>query len=145
MSPALIWFVVGLVLMLLELALPGVILVFIGLGAWVAALMAWLGWVDSLAGQMIVFAVSSIVLLVGLRRVFKGWLMGVTVAGDNASDLDEFLGKPVTVVAAIPADGVGKVEFKGASWNAQCPDALSTGAAAVITGRDGLCLLVRAK
>ena len=90
-------------------------------------------------------AVSSIVLLVGLRRVFKGWLMGVTVAGDNASDLDEFLGKPVTVVAAIPADGVGKVEFKGASWNAQCPDALSTGAAAVITGRDGLCLLVRAK
>ena len=104
-----------------------------------------LGWVDSLAGQMIVFAISSIVLLVGLRRVFKGWLMGITVAGDNASDLDEFLGKPVTVVAAIPADGVGKVEFKGSHWNAQCPDSLSTGAAAVITGRDGLCLLVRAK
>jgi len=145
MSPALIWFAVGLVLILLELALPGVILVFIGLGAWVAALLVWLGWVDSLAGQMIVFAIASALLLVVLRRVFKGWLMGITVAGDNASDLDEFLGKPVTVVTAIPADGVGKVEFKGSHWNAQCVQPLGPGAAAVITGRDGLCLLVRAK
>lgn len=33
MSPAQIWFLVGLVLVLAEFALPGVILVFIGLGA----------------------------------------------------------------------------------------------------------------
>jgi membrane protein implicated in regulation of membrane protease activity len=145
MSPALIWFVVGLVLILLELALPGVILVFIGLGAWVAALLVWLGWVDSLAGQMIVFALSSTVLLVGLRRLFKSWLMGVTITGDSTADLDEFLGKPVTVVVSIPADSVGKVEFKGSHWNAQCAQPLGAGAAAVITGRDGLCLLVRAK
>ena len=145
MSPALLWFLVGLVLMMLELALPGIILVFIGLGAWAAALAAWLGWVDSLAGQAMVFAIASVILLVGLRRIFKTWLTGVTMAGDSAHELNEFLGKSVSVIVAIPSGGVGKVEFKGAHWSAQCADALSVGTSAVITGRDGLCLLVRPK
>lgn len=131
--------------MLLELALPGIILVFIGLGAWVAALAAWLGWVDSLAGQILIFAIASVVLLVGLRRLFKSWLTGVTLESDTTHELNEFLGKTVSVVAAIPSGGVGKVEFKGAYWNAQCADSLSIGSPAIITGRDGLCLLVRPK
>jgi membrane protein implicated in regulation of membrane protease activity len=145
MSPALYWFLGGLVLMLLELALPGIILLFIGLGAWVTALAAWLGWVDSLAGQTLVFAIASVVLLVGLRRLFKGWLTGFTLAGDSAHELNEFLGKTVPVVTAIPAGGVGKVEFRGVHWNAQSDAPLGAGASAIITGREGLCLLVRPK
>ena len=145
MSPALLWFLAGLVLMLLELLLPGIILVFIGLGAWVAALAAWLGWVDSLAGQALVFAIASVVLLVGLRRLFKGWLTGVTLAGDSAHELNEFIGKTVPVLTAIPSGGMGKVEFRGAHWNAQSSEPLGAGASAIITGREGLCLLVRPK
>lgn len=145
MSPALLWFLFGLVLMLLELVLPGIILVFIGLGAWVAALVAWLGWVDSLAGQSLVFAVASVVLLVGLRRIFKEWFTGVTLENGSADELNEFIGKTVAVIASIPPGGVGKVEFKGAHWSAQCDESLSVGSSAIIKGRDGLCLLVRPK
>ena len=59
MNAAQIWFLAGLVLVLAEFATPGVILVFIGLGAWVAALTTWLGWTEALGAQMGVFAVSS--------------------------------------------------------------------------------------
>lgn len=131
--------------MLLELVLPGIILLFIGLGAWIAALAAWLGWADTLAGQAMVFAIASVVLLVGLRRLFKNWLTGVTLESSSADEMNEFIGKTVSVVAAIPSQGVGKVEFKGAHWSAQCAEPLSVGAFAVITGREGLCLLVRPK
>lgn len=146
MSPAQIWFLVGLVLVLAEFALPGVILVFIGLGAWVVSLTTWLGWTGSLGSQMIVFAVASLVLLIGLRRMFKSWLMGFSKSNpDVARNLDEFLGKPVRVMSAFEAGVPGKVEFKGANWTAESDDALQPGDTAVITGVDGLCLKVRRK
>jgi membrane protein implicated in regulation of membrane protease activity len=37
-SPIIIWFVVGLVLILMEFVIPGLVIVFFGLGAWVAAI-----------------------------------------------------------------------------------------------------------
>jgi len=41
-----IWFIAGLVLILLEFVVPGVILVFFGAGAWVVALGMWLGVIE---------------------------------------------------------------------------------------------------
>lgn len=146
MTPAQIWFLVGLVLVLAEFAVPGVVLVFIGLGAWVASFATRLGWTDSLAAQMTVFAVSSLVLLLGLRRLFKSWFMGFTkVNPDTTRDLDEFIGRPVVVVTALAAGSRGKVEFKGAGWTAESEDALEPGETAFITGMDGLCLKVSRK
>ncbi|MBX7209070.1 MAG: NfeD family protein [Verrucomicrobiaceae bacterium] len=146
MSPAQMWFTIGLVLVLAELALPGVVLVFIGLGAWITALTTRLGWTQSLDSQMILFAVSSLVLLVGLRRLCKTWFMGFSTSNpDTSRDLDEFAGKPVRVTAAIGPGVQGKVEFKGAAWTAEADEALAAGETAVITDIDGLCLKVRRK
>ncbi len=146
MTPAQIWFLVGLVLVLSELALPGVILVFIGIGAWMASLTTWLGWTESLGPQMLVFAISSLVLLLGLRRLCKSWLMGFSKTNaDGSQDLDEFIGKPVRVITGLTAGVQGKVEFKGAGWTAESDDTFAPGDTAVITGLDGLCLKVRRK
>ena len=146
MSPAQIWFLVGLVLVLGEFVTPGVILVFIGIGAWMASLTTWLGWTGSLASQMMVFAIASLMLLVGLRRLFKPWLMGFSKTNpDTTRDLDEFIGKPVRVVSALAAGVRGKVEFKGASWTAESDDSLEPGDTAIVTGLEGLCLKVKRK
>jgi inner membrane protein len=146
MSPAQIWFLVGLVLVLGEFVTPGVILVFIGLGAWLASLTTWLGWTESLGMQMMVFAISSLVLLVGLRRLFKSWLMGFSKTNPDASrDLDEFIGKPVRVMSAFEAGVPGKVEFKGANWTAESDEPMQPGDTAIITSMDGLCLKVKRK
>ncbi|MAE69408.1 MAG: hypothetical protein CME06_02940 [Gemmatimonadetes bacterium] len=55
---ALLWFVVGLALALAEMAAPGVILIFFGLGAWVVALTTWIGLTPGLQSQLLLFAVA---------------------------------------------------------------------------------------
>lgn len=142
-EPYVLWFLAGLVLVLLEFAAPGVIIVFIGLGAWAASLTTWLGWTTTMASQMTVFAVASLVFLFGLRNLFKGWFMGLSKSGDARETDEEFLDKEVRVVSAITEGRTGKVEFKGANWNARSTLALNPGDMAVIVSRDGLLLTVR--
>ena len=37
LKPELIWFLIGLVLLLMEFAIPGLVVLFFGIGAWVVA------------------------------------------------------------------------------------------------------------
>lgn len=139
----LLWFLAGLLLVLLEFAAPGVILVFLGMGAWAASLTAWLGWTPTLAGQMGVFAAASVIFLWGLRNLWKDWFMGRSQHGDSRETDDEFLNKEVRVVTTITTEIPGKVEFKGAHWKARGLGNLDAGDFATIVGREGLQLIVR--
>lgn len=146
MTPVQIWFLVGLVLVLAEFAVPGVVLVFIGIGAWVVSLTTHFGWTHSLDSQLLVFAGASVVLLIVLRRLFKSWFMGFSKENpERGRDLDDFIGKPVRVLACISPGTQGKVEFKGAGWNAESEEALAPGDVAVIIALEGLCLKVKRK
>ncbi len=144
-DPALIWFVVGMALVLLEFVAPGVILVFFGLGAWVTVAAVKLGLADTLASQMAWFSLSSVVLLFGLRRVFKSWFTGFSTSRSTRTDLDEFTGQEVVVISAVRGRERGLVEFKGANWSARAVDEgadFAAGERVRITAVDGLCLLV---
>lgn len=142
MSPALAWFIAGFILILAEFAVPGVILVFIGLGAWAASLTSCLGWTQAAGAQTAVFALSSLVLLVGLRRLFKGWFLGISHDAATAGALNEFEGRAVRVISPVEPGRTGKVEFKGAPWNASSDEPLKPGDSARIISVDGLCLKV---
>lgn len=140
-SPELIWFLAGLGLILAEFVVPGVVLVFFGLGAWVAALAAWLG-LEGTSLQAAVFMLASLAFLFGLRRFVKGWFLGET-KDKGAAMLEEFIGKEVVVSSEIPGGlKTGKVELKGAEWNARAATFLPKGACAVVESRDGLVLVV---
>jgi len=140
MDTALIWFLVGLGLVLAELAVPGVILVFIGVAAWLVAILDWIG-VDSFSVQLWIFGIASIVLVFGARRFVKGWFSGKE-SSENGDIDEEFVGKIVTVVSAIDAGGFGLVELKGARWKATSEVALEEGSQAVVTARDNITLEV---
>ncbi len=144
-SPALIWFLVGLALALSEIFLPGIILVFFGAGAWIVALTTWWGWTDSLASQLAVFTVASLILLVALRRAIRNRFLGHTTnTEDGSANLDEFTGATVKVLTDISPDGGdGSVEFKGASWKARSRDTLAEGERAEVITADGIVLEVR--
>lgn len=142
-EPYVLWFVAGLVLVLLEFAAPGIVIIFFGLGAWVASLTAWLAWTPTLASQLGVFALASIALLLGLRRSCRSWFAGLSESGDAQSTEEEFIGREVRVTSAISPAQPGKVEFKGAFWNARSSEPLQPGDAAVILSREGLQLHVR--
>lgn len=137
-----LWFIAGLVLILLEFVAPGVIIVFFGVGAWIVAAGMWIGLIDSVPAQCFTFAISSLLLLFVLRRYVTSWFVG---GSSNGGDVEEeFVGKKVRVIHAIGGgEDTGKVELKGAEWRARCDTALDPGSHAIVIGRDGLLLVVK--
>lgn len=144
MEAKLIWFIAGLVMILLEFVAPGVVIIFFGIGAWVVALGMWIGLIESLATQCAVFSISSLLFLFLLRRYVSRWFVGGILNQGNNVD-EEFVGKTVRVVKAIGGgDETGKVELKGAEWLAHCEQPLDAGRYATVVKRDGIHLTVEA-
>ena len=140
-----IWFVAGLVMILLEFTQPGLVIVFFGVGAWVVSLLAYLDLLETLRSQLLVFGGVSVGLLLGLRRWVKGKFYGhISDRQDLNRNLDEFIGKQVTVLQdVIPGKPGGQVEFKGTSWSAVSDQEIKKGETAVIAEMDGLTLVIK--
>lgn len=142
LKPELIWFIIGLICLLIEFAAPGLIIGFFGIGAWVVS--AVLLFTDiSLTAQLLIFIVASVVLTVLLRK----WIQKVfkMESIQNQEDEDqEFIGHKVTVTEAISPNKPGKVEFKGAQWEAEAESDISAGTVVEIVNRKSIKFQVRA-
>jgi len=143
LRPEFIWALVGLFLLLLEFVAPGLIIFFFGIGAWIVAL-ACLFWDISINVQLIVFIVSSVVLLFALRKWLKGAFMGhVYSKQPDGEDLKEYIGQKVTVTETISPPHAGKVEVNGVEWKAAAESEIPASRMVEVTGRDSLTLTVK--
>ena len=140
-DPAVIWFLVGLGLLLLELALPGLVILFFGAGAWVTALVCAITDI-SLNWQIFIFLLASLLGLVLLRRYLKRRFFGKTDK-EVEDQLEEFIGKKARAIEDFK-DGIGKVEFKGTRWSARCSEPVKKGDWLTIESKDSLTLTVKA-
>lgn len=142
-SSAAVWALVGVVLILAEFAMTGVILVFFGVAALLVGLLLWAGLEMSLNIQILVFGVLAISLLLMARDRVRSWFYGKS---ERASDGVEVLvpGTPVTAIGDF-IDGAGLVTHRGARWNAECDAPVVGGQRLWITGRQGLVLQVSAE
>lgn len=141
--PELFWFILGLGLFLLELVIPGFFIFFFGLGAWVTALVCLIGNPGTNL-QIIIFAVSSTILLLALRRIIqKKFLNSKSTQSDDVED--EFTGKEA--LATIDFGGMkhGKVEFKGTTWTAESESEIKEGQRVIIIEKDSFKLIVEPK
>lgn len=144
LKPELIWFLVGLLLLLAEFAIPGLVIFFFGVGAWVVALGCALTDID-INTQLIVFIVSSVLSLVLLRKWLKGIFLGHSSAHQELTeDLSEFVGERVAVKAEITPQQPGKVELHGTDWTAAAAETIPVGARVEIIGKENLTLRVKA-
>lgn len=143
--PEILWFVVGLILILLEFVVPGVVLAFFGIGAWIVSLLVYLDILPSLTSQLIIFSVASLTLLFSLRRWVKDKFFGhISGAQDLSQNLNEFVGKKVHVLSdVVPGRSEGMVEFKGTNWSAVSDEEIKSGETAVIVKNDGLILIIK--
>jgi membrane protein implicated in regulation of membrane protease activity len=110
LSPALAWALVGLILLIAELATVSFILCFIGMGALIVAATTWIGLTPSFSSQLIVFSASSLALLFLLRKTAKKLFAG------HADVPPDYAGQKVAVVKPIPAGGEGTVRYRGSDW-----------------------------
>lgn len=77
-NPGLLWFLIGLACIVAELMLPGFVVIFFGFGAWVTALLLWLGWITSFDVQLITFITATILSLILFRKQGKRYFEGKT-------------------------------------------------------------------
>ena len=141
-DPAVIWFLVGLGLLLLELVLPGLVILFFGAGAWVTALVCAVADIR-LNVQILIFLVASLLGLVLLRKYLKNKFFG-RKESETPDQLEEFIGHRAKTVNDFK-DGVGKVDFKGTRWSARCKENPQKGEWVTIVAKDSLSLVVESQ
>ena len=140
-SPQLIWFFIGLGLVLLEFIIPGVIIVFFGIGAWVTSLlMVFFNF--GINTQLVIFLASSLILLVILRKKVQNMFVGKSNEADNI-DIDQVVGTKVKVVEKIGLNDKGKVLFNGTNWNAISDVEIAENEIVEIIEKDNLTLKVK--
>jgi membrane protein implicated in regulation of membrane protease activity len=117
MAPALIWLVVGLLLVAAEVLSGDFVLLMFGGGALAAAAASVLGL--GLAGGAAVFAVASVLLLFALRPVLRRRLHRSTP--HTPTRAESLIGGTATVVARVDGRG-GRVRIGDDEWSARAFD-----------------------
>jgi membrane protein implicated in regulation of membrane protease activity len=142
-KPELFWFFIGLVLLLAELVIPGFFIFFFGLGAWVTALVCLIG-EPSTNLQIIIFAITSVLALVALRKIIQKKFF-YHDEKDSHDVEDEFTGKEAIAASDFGNEKTGKVFFKGTTWLSESKSEIREGQRLVIIKKDSFKLIVEPK
>ena len=139
-----LWLSSGIFLIAVEFLVPGLVMVFVGLGALTVALGMHLGHVDGVLEQFITFFISSIIYLLSLRFLVLRFVPSVTRKG-NIDEDEEVMGSIVEIVADINSGELGRVEHSGSSWQARAEgdQTILKGEQVKIIGRDNITWIVQ--
>jgi len=137
-EPGWLWAIGGVLLLTLEILVPGVFLVWIGIAAIVTGIFALLFGIG-LAGQLGLFALYSVLAVMVGRRFYavRGEDHIDSGLNDRAAQL---IGRRVLVVQDVDEDS-GRVRLGDSEWSARGGPALP-GERVRITGVEGNCLIV---
>lgn len=141
--PEVVWFIIGLVLFLLELVLPGFVIFFFGVGAWITALLCLIA-DPGINLQVVVFAVTSVLSLLALRKMIqKRFFYSKEELSKEVED--EFSGKEAIALTDFEPGKTGKVEFKGTTWKAESSSEIHEGERVIIKEKENFKLIVKPK
>ena len=140
-SPGLLWLSIGVILFVMEMAVPGFILFFFGVAAWITALGSYLfDW--NITIQLSVFLVASLTSLFGLRHLVQRTFMG-----DSKEDGQDTImargGEKCTVTVAIHPPAEGQVKFAGTFWRACAKDDCEKDEVVIIEKQEDLLITVK--
>lgn len=141
----LFWLVVGGILVLLEFFIPGLVVVFLGLGALLTGGALYLGCITDPVYLLAFFGLSSILMLATLRRL----VMRFYPSDSEQVETDEdklLIGQKALAISPItPFDFSGRIRFSGTSWSAKSEKGMiAEGSEVTIVGRENIHFIVRA-
>ena len=132
------WLILGAILLALEIMVPGIFMLWLGLAAMVTGLATLLFSVNVQA-QLIIFAITSVITVLIGRKLFA--------ARNNDTDQPylnqrrgQLIGKTFVVTSSIE-NGRGKVKIGDTVWTAEGPDT-QIGDRVRVIGVDGNRVLV---
>ncbi len=134
------WWIVGILLLIGEIAAPGVFFLWVAIASGITGIVVWLMPALSPEWQGLLFAVLAVASTVTGRRYFRylgdEGRPGVTLNTGGG----KYVGRIVTVTQAIHM-GKGRVRLGDGEWLAEGPDA-PEGSQVRIVGADGPVLFV---
>ena len=133
-SPVIVWGIIGVILIIIELMSVTFVFAFFGVGALIVSLTTWVGITPGLSSQLVVFSVSSLLMMLALRKTAKKLFFG---SHDIPPD---YKGQKVKVVKAIPVGGEGAVSYRGSIWIAfsESHEMIAEGSTVEIVALDGI-------
>jgi len=137
------WLILGALLIVAELLVPGLVVVFLGTAALLVGLAAYLGIIGSWTTALIAWMILSMALVLFLRGFFARFLPGETRKGNLDEDVEAF-GITVPVVAVdSEAPYKGRISYRGSTWDAETSgDPLTKGARVRLLARENLVWMV---
>ncbi len=115
-----IWLIAGVLLMLSEFLVPGLVVIFLGFAAILIALARWMGLINSLLDSFTYWFVLTVAIILTLRGFVARFASGD--ATSNPSDEnEEAYGKIVKVTEEVDSNhDEGRIQFRGTTWKARC-------------------------
>lgn len=134
LSPATIWAIIGVALIIIELMSVTFVFAFFGVGALIVSVTSWTGITPTLNSQIAVFAVSSLLLMLAFRKTAKKLFF------TSHEKMTDYKGQKVTVVKAIPPGGEGAISYRGSQWIAfsESAETIREGSTVEIVSLDGI-------
>jgi membrane protein implicated in regulation of membrane protease activity len=129
------WWALAAVLLVFEMMLPGVVFLFLAVGATASGLFLLVVPALSIELQLVVFAVVSVASAVGLRPTLKRLQMRRKDDPNLNARGDSLVGRTIVLDAPI-LRGQGRVKLGDGSWTVTGPD-MAAGARVRVVGVDG--------
>ncbi len=116
-SIPLLWFLAGVVFLIAEWGVPGIILIFFTAGCWIVAIIVWLFDI-ALTTQIVLFMLSSLILLFTLRKYSLTIFRGKTRDTIDDQYAESKIGKTAVVTKLISPALPGEIKLMGSFWRA---------------------------
>lgn len=138
------WLIFGSILVFGELILPGLVSVFVGLGALSVAVLLYLNWIDSIPAQLAAWFVSSTIYIFTIRILVVRFYPSDTEK-QNIDEDQAMMGRTVDVIESISSARPGRVRFGESTWTAilKSEGEIRVGEKAVVVGRDNISWIVK--
>ncbi|MCP4178594.1 MAG: NfeD family protein [bacterium] len=138
MQPEIIWCFVGIILLIAEFMLPGFVIFFFGIGAFIVSILCLIFNIP-LNSQLLIFIIASIISLFVLRRWFRSIFKGMTSNKPKMpKNIDSYIGETAVVTEKITPETTGKIEFHGTQWKAASAEYLEKDDIVVIIKQNNL-------
>jgi membrane protein implicated in regulation of membrane protease activity len=137
------WVIIAAVALIAELFTVSFFFVFLAAGAAITAVLTWLGITPNTVVQLVCFTVVSLASV----ALFRRYALALFGKNEKVDKYQDFVGHRATVSVAIPANGEGKVHYRGTEWIALSHDGqpLPEGATVVVKRMDGIRVVVEEK
>jgi membrane protein implicated in regulation of membrane protease activity len=129
------WWALAALLLVFEMMLPGVVFLFLAIGAAAAGFVLLIASDLSLELQLVIFAVVAVVSAVGLRRTLRRLQSHDATPNTINARGDSLVGRIIVLDAPI-LNGRGRVVLGDGSWTVVGPD-MTAGAKVRVTAVNG--------